>query len=88
MEMTPMAACSHTEFQADVAVTRLEDAPGWYMVDVRVQCAHCLRPLQFRGLPLGLDLHGVAMAPDGLELRAATTMQGVRGFGFRQGESQ
>lgn len=54
----------------------LEDA-GRYTADIRIVCDHCLTPFVFLGLPLGLDLTGAAVSPDGTEGRFAIAPKGV-----------
>lgn len=70
MERTSQTGCPHRNFHADVTVNRLEDA-GQFQCEVRVECQDCGTPFRFLGLPRGLNLHGAACSPDGLEARLA-----------------
>lgn len=65
-----MANCTHLDFNAFVAVTRLEDS-GRFAADVNIECRDCKMPFVFRGLPLGVNLNGAAMSVDGTEARLA-----------------
>lgn len=62
--------CTHLNFEADVAVTRLEDS-GRFSAGVRIKCADCGVAMRFLGLPMGLDLNGAAVSADGTEARLA-----------------
>lgn len=70
-----MSECKHEAFDGNNAVHRMEDS-GQFMLDVTIKCAQCGLPFQFIGLPLGLDLSGAAMSPDGLEAHLAIAPQG------------
>lgn len=63
-------ACEHHNFDATVSVARLEDT-GRFSADVKINCADCGKPMRFIGLPIGLDLNGAAVSPDGTEARLA-----------------
>jgi hypothetical protein len=67
--------CEHTEFAAEVDVTRLIDS-GRLTADVRIKCAVCGLPMRFIGLPAGLDLNGAATSADGTEGRFAIAPKG------------
>lgn len=60
--------CKHLNFNTSVTVNRLEDA-GLFQADVTIVCADCGTPFAFKGLPQGLNLHGAATSPGGLEGR-------------------
>jgi hypothetical protein len=80
----------HGTFKARVDVQCFEDTGG-FMADVRIECAQCGRPMQFLGLPLGVNLAGATMSADGQEARLAIApvgrvlhpLEGVRGFGVK-----
>lgn len=82
-----MAKCVHMNFGAQVSVARLEDI-GQFNAEVKIQCAECGMPFRFLGLPIGLNLQGACIAPDGLEARLAilpqdrvpAPLEGVTGF--------
>lgn len=57
-------------FEAQVDVNRIEDT-GRFSADVRIKCAECGKPMRFIGLPMGLDMNGAAVSPDGTEGRFA-----------------
>ncbi len=93
-----MTDCKHNE-GVDVFVTHnfLEDV-GRYTADIRIVCQKCQTPFRFLGLPIGLDLTGAAVSPDGTEGRFSLAPgrepipnvgDGVIGFGvkFHRGES-
>lgn len=79
--------CVHMNFAANVTVNRLEDN-GQFNADVTIRCADCSMPFRFLGLPLGMNLQGAAMSPDGLEARLAilpqdrvpSPLQGLTGY--------
>lgn len=62
--------CKHEEFQVLADVNRLADV-GRFTLDLRVGCIQCGKPFRFLGLPIGLDLNGAAVSPDGIEARLA-----------------
>lgn len=74
--------CAHEDFEAFVAVGRLEPTAATgatqmrFMADVKVQCAQCKRRFQFVGLDAGIDLGGARVSIDGLEARLAICPQG------------
>lgn len=70
--------CRHCDFEATVDVNRVERADGGidFAADVRVTCTRCRKPMQFLGLPLGLNMRGAATSPDGLQARLAMVPQG------------
>lgn len=69
--------CEHKDFEAKVAVARLEDT-GRFMCDVRIHCTECGVPFQFLGLEPGLDLDGARVSVDGLEANIAICPKGLR----------
>lgn len=69
--------CAHHSFEAHCAVARLEDS-GRFMLEVKVQCAECGTPFQFKGLEPGLNLDGATVSLDGLEANLAICPQGAR----------
>lgn len=62
--------CKHMNFDASVAVARLEDS-GRFMAEIRIKCLDCGEPFQFLGLEPGLRLSGAAVSIDGLEANIA-----------------
>lgn len=69
--------CEHKDFNAKVAVNRLEDS-GKFNADVAISCSQCGLPFQFLGLTAGLNLSGAAVSIDGLEARLAICPQGAQ----------
>lgn len=65
-----MSDCEHHSFAAEVDVARLEISKR-FMADIRIKCADCGKPMRFIGMPMGLDLNGCAVSPDGTEARLA-----------------
>lgn len=69
------AACDHGEFQIEGQVTRIEDETfevvTGFQLDVAVRCCECNTRFKFKGLSVGIDLHGAAMSIDGVEGRFA-----------------
>lgn len=70
-----MTDCQHHEFNASVAVARLEDS-GRFMAEIRVSCKQCGTPFQFLGLDPGVDLNGARCSIDALEAHIAIAPQG------------
>lgn len=68
--------CKHIQFDAKVAVARLEDL-GQFMAEIRISCLDCGTPMQFLGLQPGLDLQGARVSIDGLEANIAIVPQGT-----------
>ena len=62
--------CGHFHFELTGNVNRIEDA-GRFTVEVHVTCKDCGTPFRFLGLPIGLDMNGAAISPDGTEGRFA-----------------
>lgn len=83
--------CEHLNFEARVAVNRLEDI-GRFAADVTIRCRECNLPFQFIGLPCGLNLEGAAVSVDGTEARLAiaplgqaqTILSGLKGFRLKR----
>ena len=74
-------SCNHDTWSATVAVGNImasEDDPTIIRrtVEVRVHCHDCGHPLEFQGLPVGVDTHGPTMSPDGLEARLVAVPKG------------
>lgn len=69
--------CEHQEFEAHVAVSRLEDVPGGkitgYVADVTIRCLKCKQPFQFLGLPGGSHPTRPTCSVDGTEARLPIT---------------
>lgn len=79
--------CPHMNFDAKVAVARLEDS-GRFNAEIRIWCIDCQKPFRFLGLKVGLDTEGAMIGPDGTDARIAITpvdeeppsWNGVTGF--------
>lgn len=71
--MSASTQCPHTQFKADVKVTRTEDTNIKY-ADITIVCVDCGKPAHFRGCPFGVTPAHPTMAPDGSELRAPFTV--------------
>lgn len=69
--------CEHKNFEAKVAVARLEDT-GQFMAEITVRCTECDVPFQFLGLEAGIDTQGAKVSLDGLEARIAIVPEGAR----------
>jgi hypothetical protein len=69
--------CKHMNFDAHVAVARLEDI-GKFNAEISIKCLECGTPMQFLGLAPGLKLTGAAVSVDGLEARLAICPQGAQ----------
>lgn len=73
-------SCDHQNFTAQISVGRVTDGELGsvvrHTVEVMVQCVECGVPLQFVGLPVGIDTHSPTMGPDGLEARLVAVVQG------------
>lgn len=69
-----MSECEHNEFEATVAVNRIENTVGeWpfmqFAADVHIKCRECGKPFQFIGLPGGLAPDRPTRSVDGTEAR-------------------
>ena len=69
-----MSDCEHLDFEAHVAVNRIENMIGeWpfmqFAADVHIKCAECGKPFQFIGLPGGLAPNRPTRSVDGTEAR-------------------
>jgi len=64
-----MPPCEHEDFEASVAVVRLQDTKR-FQADIRIVCSQCHEPFRFIGVPAGLSFERPAASIDGLELRA------------------
>lgn len=70
-------SCKHENFEAHVAVARIEDK-GRFMADVSIKCRDCGVPMQFMGLEPGMDYNGARVSLDGLEARMGIHPKGQR----------
>lgn len=76
--------CTHENWAATVGVGNIvvsDDDPtvlARRTVEVRVQCAACGVPLEFQGLPVGVDTHGPTISVDGLEARLVAVPKGEK----------
>lgn len=58
-------------------ITKGEGGPvTHFTVELRVQCSECGIPLQFVGMPAGIDTHGPTVSVDALEARLVAVTQG------------
>ena len=86
--------CNHSANNAVDAELNYAEEIGRYSITFRVHCVDCGKVFQFLGAPMGFDLTGVAVSPDGLELRCGIVPQGevpppiagARGFSIRKVE--
>ncbi len=69
--------CEHHNFDATVRVARIEDK-GRFMAEIQIKCADCGTPMQFMGLPPGLNFDGATVSLDGLEANIGIHPQGQR----------
>lgn len=65
-----LAECKHENFRCECVVNRLEDS-GQFMLEIKVFCAQCDLPFRFKGLSMGLNLHGATCNADATEARIA-----------------
>ncbi len=63
-----MDECTHKEFEASVAVNRIEDI-GRFAADVRIVCCECKTPFYFLGLPGGIHIDHPTVSVDATEAR-------------------
>lgn len=73
--------CEHLNFSASVSVGRVtasesDETVVRHTVEITVSCAACGHPMEFQGLPVGIDTHGPTMSPDGLEARLVAMPKG------------
>lgn len=69
--------CKHMNFNASVAVARLEDTGG-FMAEIRIECMDCKKPFQFLGLEPGIDMQGARVSINGLEANIAICPEGAK----------
>lgn len=70
-------SCRHPDFVASVDVNRVESEEGLdFTTDLKITCAACGVPMQFLGLPIGVNMRGAAMSADGLRATLAMVPQG------------
>ena len=65
-----MSDCTHPDFDVFATINRIEDT-GRFNADIQIVCAKCKKKFRFIGLPMGLDMNGAAVSPDGTEGRFA-----------------
>jgi hypothetical protein len=66
-----VSTCRHVEFDAVVEVARLEDLEA-FQADIRIWCRECGVPMRFKSrTTVTVDLDGIGISIDRLELRAA-----------------
>jgi len=61
--------CTHEDFVARVAVTRILDV-GKFVAEITVECTVCGEPFRFVGAPAGFDCGRPTCSIDGLKLHA------------------
>ena len=68
-----MTSCLHTNFRANVAVSRLTKTEGGpvtgFTADVRIHCEECGMPFVFRGMAMGSSFDRPMVSADGEEAR-------------------
>lgn len=73
-------SCEHMDFAAKVGVGRITKGEGGpvthFSVEVNVNCTACGLPLQFVGLPTGIDSHAPTVSVDALHARLVAVPQG------------
>jgi len=72
-----MADCQHRNFDATVAVARIEDI-GRFVAEVRIRCTECNTPFQFVGIDPGFNYDAPTVSIDGLEANLPICPQGSR----------
>lgn len=80
-------ACKHLNFNAVVAVARIEDI-GRFVAEVRIRCTDCDTPFQFVGVQPGFNYDAPTVSLDGLEGNfpicahgtQPTPLQGLQGY--------
>lgn len=83
--------CTHMNFDASVAVARMEDS-GRFVAEVRIKCRDCGQPFQFYGLPPGFNFDGPTVTLDGLEANLPicpkgsqpTPLQALQGYTVKE----
>lgn len=66
--------CEHRTFLINANINRLlakedEEPPVRYVAEIRITCEDCGKPMRFVGLPIGMDMTGASVSPDGQEGR-------------------
>lgn len=69
-KMAETTKCGHFNFMTNAKIARLEDSGG-FMADIMINCIDCKKQFKFLGMPLGLNMNGVAVSPDLGEARLA-----------------
>jgi len=69
--------CEHEGFSASIIVNRLLDIDK-FIVEIQVHCDGCELPLEFIGLPMGLNTSGAAVSMDLREARLAAVIGIIR----------
>jgi hypothetical protein len=85
-----MAGCKHMNFEANVAVARIEDI-GRFVATVKIHCTECGTPFQFLGVQPGFSYGHPTVRLDGLEAdlpicpqgAQPTPMQGLMGYDLK-----
>lgn len=72
-----MSTCPHMNFEATVAVARIEDV-GRFVAEVKIHCIECGLPFQFLGIEPGFNYEAPTVALDGLLANLPICPQGVR----------
>ena len=66
----PDAGCDHTHILTETKVVYMPDIHQ-RQAEIRLPCQDCGLVFHFKGLPMGLNLHGAAVSVDGTEGRFA-----------------
>lgn len=78
--------CQHEAFFVNAMVNRIDNGPMRFNADISISCEQCGKKFRFLGLPMGLDMFGAAVSPDGTEGRFAIHPVGVVVPGMRDDE--
>lgn len=74
--------CQHMNFDASVAVARVEDI-GRFVAEVKIRCTDCNTPFQFMGIEPGFSYDGPTVRLDGLEADLPICPQGTQPTPFQ-----
>lgn len=69
--------CEHEQFEADVAVKRMEDThPMAFVAEIPISCVQCGERFRFKGVPAGMGFHRPLVDIDGCKLNAPIEPEG------------
>jgi hypothetical protein len=77
-------SCKHEEFNANVAVHRIQksdlepDEIVAYQADIKVECRQCGQPFEFFGLPMGMSFYQPTISIDGQVMRVPLIIPGTK----------